>query len=84
MSFSLLVTYLCLLESFYPGTNYKEVIARYNTMVLLPVEVEINSVDAGRKTKRFYDYEYHLESLVSAWIKTAVFDSNQKSTEKYF
>ena len=45
-------------------SNYKEVIARYNTMVLLPVEVEINSVDAGRKTKRFYDYEYHLESLV--------------------
>ena len=45
-------------------SNYKEVIAKYNTMVLLPVEVEINSVDAGGKTKRFYDYEYHLESLV--------------------
>jgi hypothetical protein len=45
-------------------SNYKEVIARYNTMALLPVEVEINSVDAGGKTKRFYDYEYHLESLI--------------------
>ena len=45
-------------------SNYKEVIARYNTMALLPVEVEINSVDAGGKKKRFYDYEYHLESLV--------------------
>jgi hypothetical protein len=44
--------------------NYKEIIAKYNTMVLLPVEVEINSIDAGGKTKRFYDYEYHLESLV--------------------
>ena len=33
-------------------------------MALLPVEVEINSVDAGGKTKRFYDYEYHLESLI--------------------
>ena len=45
-------------------SNYKEVIAKYNTMALLPVEVEINSVDAGGKTKRFYDYEYHLESLI--------------------
>ena len=33
-------------------SNYKEVIAKYNTMVLLPVEVEINSVDAGGKNKK--------------------------------
>jgi hypothetical protein len=45
-------------------SNYKEVIAKYNTMVLLPIEVEINSIDAGGKATRFYDYEYHLESLV--------------------
>ena len=40
-------------------SNYKEVIAKYNTIALLPVEVEINSVDAGGKTKRFYDYEFY-------------------------
>lgn len=45
-------------------TDYRQVIARYNTIALLPIEVEINSVDAAGKTKRFHDYEYHLESLV--------------------
>ena len=44
--------------------NYKTVLANYKTMVLLPVEVEMKSIDASGKEKRFYDYEYHLETLV--------------------
>ena len=44
--------------------NYKSILANYNTMVLLPVEVEMKSIDASGKEKRFYDYEYHLETLV--------------------
>ena len=46
------------------SSNYKDVIAGYKTMVLLPVEVEIKSIDASGKEKRIYDYEYHLETLV--------------------
>ena len=44
--------------------NYKSILANYKTMVLLPVEVEMKSIDASGKEKRFYDYEYHLETLV--------------------
>jgi hypothetical protein len=44
--------------------NYKNILANYKTMVLLPVKVEMKSIDASGKEERFYDYEYHLEILV--------------------
>lgn len=45
-------------------SQYQDVLNNYNKVVILPVEVEINSIDSSGKGIRLYDYEYHMEELV--------------------
>jgi hypothetical protein len=54
------------------AANYQDAINKSHQVLILPPNVEVNTVDIGNKKTRMYNYEEHLASLMTEQLTTAL------------